>query len=472
MGLFGWLKGAVRKLIGKNEIENALKVNTALSDEMSRVITLWRDMYHNRPPWKSDDVLTLNLPAVIASKVAKMVTIEAECNITGGARADWISLQIANTWGNLRNLTEFAVAKGGMVFKPYIEGENIVVDCVHADRFYPTAFDSNGIVTGGIFVAQKTIGKTIYTRLERHEYKDGVHIIRQQAYESNTLGMLGSSCSLASVPEWASIQPETWIRNVNQPLFVYWGMPFANNIDDTSPLGVSVYNRAIETIEQLDRQYSRLIWEFEGGELAVHASANMFRPKQGGRPGEVELPKGKNRLYRVLDEGISEQQNFFETYAPAFRDASLLNGFNALLRQVEQQCGLAHGTLSDPESVAKTATEIVSSKQESYSTIADIQKSLENALNRLIASIDILATAGKLAPAGTYQVAFTWDDSIVTDKEAKRQQYWQYVSSGKFPFWAYLVKFEGYTEAEAKKISQEPDMTNPYGFQGDNNATT
>ena len=142
-------------------------------------------------------------------------------------------------------------------------------------------------------------------------------------------------------------------------------------------------------------------------------------------------------------------------FAPAFRDVSLLNGFNNLLRQIEQQCGLAFGTLSDPQSVDKTATEVIQSKQESYSTVADIQKSLEAALRNLIDSVNALADAGNLAPKGNYDVAFSWDDSIIVDKESRRQMFWQYVSSGRFPMWKYLVEFEGYTEDDAKAFIQQ-----------------
>lgn len=471
MGFFSWLKGAVKNLIGKTEIESALRIQTALSDEMSRAVLLWRDMYHDSPPWKSDSVKTLNLPAVISAKIAKMVTVEAEMTLTGGPRADWLTEQLKPIWGNIRTLTEYAAAKSGLVFKPYLSQSRAFVDCVHADRFFPTAFDSNRNITGGVFAAQKTLGNVIYTRLERHEFKDGVYSITQNAYRSTTAGILGSPCSLSAVPEWVEIQPFTQISNLPRPLFVYWKMPFANNIDDASPLGVSVFSRAAATIEELDSQYSRLIWEFEGGELAVHASQDLFSQKPGGKPGKVILPNGKKRLYRLLDDGLETGKNFFDTYFPAFRDASLLNGFNALLRQIETQCGLAFGTLSDPQQVEKTATEIISAKQESYTTISDIQKSLGDALRQLAISLDALATAGNLAPRGSYEIAFKWDDSIVVDKEARKQQFGQYVSAGKFPFWKYLVEFENYTESEAKALSTEPDMANPFGFQESGNVT-
>lgn len=451
MGFFSWLKGAINKLIGKTEIESALKVNITLSDEMTENISLWTQMYQNQPPWKGQTVQTLNIPAVIASKIAKLVTIEAKCEVTGSPRAEYLAEQIKPVWNNIRNITEFAAAKGGMMFKPYISGESVVVDCIQADRFFPTDYNSNQDITGGIFVAQKICENVIYTRLEQHYFDGENHTITNTVYRSETKGMLGSKCSLESVPEWSGMVPSITIKYLDKPLFSYFKMPFANNIDDTSPIGVSIYSKAVETIEQLDRQYSRLIWEFEGGELAIHASEELFWRNENGK---AVLPEGKRRLYRKM-ELDTDSNSIFEVFAPAFRDVSLLNGFNNLLRQIEQQCGLAFGTLSDPQSVDKTATEVIQSKQESYSTVADIQKSLEAALRNLIDSVNALADAGNLAPKGNYDVAFSWDDSIIVDKESRRQMFWQYVSSGRFPMWKYLVEFEGYTEDDAKAFIQQ-----------------
>lgn len=464
MGLISWVKGVFSKLISKTEVERALHTNTAISDDMSSAISLWSEMYHNTPPWKSKTVPTLNLPAVIASKVAKMVTVEAELKIDGSPRAEWLSQQLFPVWDNLRTLTEWAVAKGGLVFKPYISGENIVVDCVQADRFFPTSFHDNGYVSGGVFLAQKTVGRTIYTRLERHEFQNGVHTVTQRAFRSTARGFLGVPCSLAEVTEWATLNPETKILDLSAPLFAYWKMPFANNIDEGSPLGVSVYAKAAETIEQIDRQYSRFLWEYESGERAIHASANMFRTDENGNP---ILPEGKERQYRLVDEALTEgntTQNLFDVFSPDFRDSSLLNGFNTLLRQIEQQCGLAAGTFSDPAAIARTATEITSTKEESYTTVSDIQKSLETALRKLLNAMDALASAGNLAPKGSWEVAFDWDDSIVNSPSERKKLFWQYVQSGKFPFWRYLVDFEGYSEKEAKELQAETSQStgDPY----------
>lgn len=455
MGFISWLKGVIAKLISKKDIESALNINTAVSEAMNSAISLWTAMYHNEPPWKSKTVQTLNLPAVIASKVAKMVTVEAKVKIDGSSRALWLNDQFSPVWDNIRILAERAIAKGGLIFKPYISDGRIIIDCVQADRFFPTGFDGNGNVIGGVFVAQKTQGRTIFTRLERHEFQGDTYTVTQQAFRSTTPGFLGRLCNLAEVPEWASIAHYTKILNLTAPLFVYWKMPFANCIDDISPLGVSIYAKAAETIEQIDRQYSRLLWEYESGERAIHASADLFRKDEKDLP---VLPEGRKRQYRLVEDYLVEgnsNRNLFEVFSPDFRDSSLLNGFNALLRQMEQQCGLAAGTFSDPATIARTATEISSTKEESYTTVSDIQKSLEAALSKLLEAMDALTSAGNLAPKGSWEVAFDWDDSIVNSPSERKKLFWQYVQSGKFPFWKYLVEFEGYSEKDAKEIQAE-----------------
>lgn len=456
MGVLLWVKGAVNKLIHKSDIENAFRKEIAISTDMAQAIRLWSDLYANRPPWKSNTVQTLNIPAVIAAKIAKLTTIEAELAITGSNRAEFLQEQIAPVWNDIRNITEYAAAKGGILFKPYIVGEKIRIDCVQGDRFFPVSYDSDKQLTDVICVAQMTAGKVLYTRLEEHQFINGRYIITNKAYKSYHSGFLGSPCSLGEVEEWADIQPETTMTGLEKPLFVYFKMPFANNIDDTSPLGVSIYSRAVETIEQLDRQYSRFLWEYEGGELAIHASEDLFQHERSrGGKGSAKLPDGKERLYKMLDGLNDEGKNLFDTFSPTLRDSSFLNGLNTLLKEIEQQCGLAFGTLSDPQSVDKTATEIIQTKQESYSTIADIQKALEHSLRHLVQSIDTLTTAGGLAQNGEYEVAFNWDDSIIVDKESRKQMFWQYVSAGKFPMWKFLTEFEGYTEDEAKKLANE-----------------
>ena len=56
--------------------------------------------------------------------------------------------------------------------------------------------------------------------------------------------------------------------------------------------------------------------------------------------------------------------------------------------------------------------------------------------------------------------SFNFDDSIISDPKERKQMFWGYVTAGKFPFWRYLVEFEGYSEADAKAIAAEADAEN------------
>lgn len=63
-------------------------------------------------------------------------------------------------------------------------------------------------------------------------------------------------------------------------------------------------------------------------------------------------------------------------------------------------------------------------------------------------------------PPGDCNVTFDFDDSIISDPKERKQMYWGYVTAGKFPFWRYLVEFEGYSEDDAKAIAAEANAEN------------
>ena len=86
----------------------------------------------------------------------------------------------------------------------------------------------------------------------------------------------------------------------------------------------------------------------------------------------------------------------------------------------------------------------------------DIQKELELALLDLVDTIEALADLYQLAPRGeTVEVSFDWGDAVTDSPIERKTMFWNYVLAGKFPFWRYLVEFEGYTEEEAKEIEAE-----------------
>ena len=121
MGFFGKIRKAVSKLFRKNTIESTFGVRIAVSSKMEQAMQLWSEMFEDHPPWKNEEKgdKTLNLPAAIASEIARLVTVEMQSVITGSARADYLNAQYQPVIDSARRFTEFACAKGGVVLKPY-----------------------------------------------------------------------------------------------------------------------------------------------------------------------------------------------------------------------------------------------------------------------------------------------------------------------------------------------------------------
>ena len=107
----------------------------------------------------------------------------------------------------------------------------------------------------------------------------------------------------------------------------------------------------------------------------------------------------------------------------------------------------------------KTATEIISSKQRLYSTVKDIQLSLEDALQQLVYAMSVwMNLSGQTVPVGP-EVTFNWDDSIVIDKQAELLAMQQDVASGILRPEIYLAKKYGVTEKEALKMMPDTEET-------------
>lgn len=464
MAIADFLRRAIDSLIPRNNAEKKVNISVATSGIMDNAIDLWSKMYENLPPWRGgeENIITLNLPAAIAEEMARLVLTEFKIEVSGSVRAEYINKQLNDNLRHINSHMELYCAKGGIAMKPYVSGDTINIDFTQADRFYPTAYNSNREITGAVFVDSKRVDDYIYTRLEYHNLTGTQYTITNKAFRSERLNFQSYSddyflvqasqpfltpVQLSEVDEWESLSEDpVVINNITKPLFVYVPVPRANNLDTHSPLGASIYSRAVDVIEQADRQFSRILWEYDATEAAVHASDDLFDSDKKGNP---ILPKGKERLYRTLD--ISEDKTFMDIYAPAIRDSSLFSGLNKYFQRIEFLCGLSYGTISDPQQIEKTAEEIRTSKQRSYTVVSRIQDTWDRSFDDLLYAIDVLCTLYGLAPAGIYEKSATWGDGVLEDTEAEYQRRWSQVLAGKLRLEVFMSWYYGCTEEDALK---------------------
>ncbi|MBQ2931298.1 MAG: phage portal protein [Clostridia bacterium] len=417
-------------------------VESVVSPEMAAAIRMWKDMYEQRDG--------LHLAAALSFEMARMVTLEMRSKVLGGRRAEFIDEAYQRVVENIRIPVEHACAKGGLVFKPYVKENSIEVDFIQADDFFPTAFDHNGRITGAVFVQGISRNGEFFTRLEKHEVLENGYEISNRAFRSRTRGVLGNEIALTEVPEWKDLAEKLVIANVKKPLFGYFRPAAANNIDQTSPLGVSVFANSVNLIRDADKQYERFLWEFESGERALIANSMAFKRDRDGRP---RLPD--RRLYRTLDV---EDVDFFREWSPQLRGSEIADGLDKIFRSIEFNCGFAYGTLSNVDSRDRTAEEIRNSKQRSYATVSDNQKALRIALSDLVYAMDVWCTLLNLAPMGEYSISFEFDDSIAADRQTEFEEKMKLVDGGIMMPWELRVWYFGEDEETAKKAVGEKEM--------------
>ena len=447
-----WIKGAINRMFNTSDIAKDFNIDISTSDEVFSLIEKCSNIYNNKAPWLNKEVKSLNVAKTICEKVAKAVTIEFKSQVED-EEIDKIYQRFIK---NIRTNAEYTLAKGGMFFKPFYTNGKIKISCIQGNKFIPVKFDSTGELLGAIFIDQIIKGNDLYTRLEYQELNDTTITIKNIAYKGNkNSSTLGSRVPLAFIPEWEGIQEETQIENVDKLLGGYFKIPIANPVDNASPIGVPIFANAIEILEEIDKQFSRTLWEYEGSELAIDVDMTAFHKDKNGN---YELPKGKKRLFRMIDLGDEKTWNVF---SPTIRDTALFNGLNEWLRQAESQCGLSFGVLSKETNIAKTATEINSSKQDYYVTVSDIQGALQTALEDLIYGIDVLMTLYKMPHKTNPKTSFHWDDSILVDTKEKRSQALVEKNANLIDEVQYFMETRDYSEEEAIEFVNKMKQRSP-----------
>jgi A118 family predicted phage portal protein len=444
MGLVNGIVNTVKRFFFPQAVaEREFGAFPAVSLTMEQHIGLWYAMMVNTPPWQNCDVKAVGLPAAICREVARPTLVEFTANITGSKRADYLNENFQTAKENFNRALELGLALGGVALKPYIYGDKMLVDVTGAAGFQPTKFDPSGHCIGGVFKDKPVkVNGTYYVRLESHELNGTTYTIKNKAYYSDSAGSVGADAQLTTIPEWADIEPEVAIENVDGPLFAYFKPPIANTADSNSMCGMSIYGDAatVELIKQADEQWECLRWEYKSSERKVlmdgtSSTADMFN----------------KRLFEIGP--FSPNGDFFQHIEPQIRDDAIYRGFQNILRRVEFNIGLSYGDISDPQTIEKTATEIRSSKQRKYVLVSSIQAALAHTFDSLIYAMDVYASLYGLAPAGDYEATYDWGDSILDDQETKDKEFsrdLQLTSAGVMNPWELRAKYFNEDEDTAK----------------------
>ena len=293
-------------------IENLSQLkDVPLNDEMYEKIEIWKALYKGYyEPWhkvryhtidgpKTRKMDTLQMPKVIASEMAGLVFNEkCEISISDQSLSDFIDGVFKDNkfYKEFQDYIEYMFAYGGMVIKPFVQDGKVRLSYVTADCFIPISWH-NDTIDEGIFVSEYKRGQKTYTHLEWHRWDGKEYVIRNELYESNGTD-LGVKVALSTL--FPDLEEEVRISGLQKPLFVYFKPNTANNIDTQSPLGISLYANALDTIHALDTAFDSFHREFRLGRKRILVPAHMLKPVVDPETGQL------HRYFDSTDEVYEE----------------------------------------------------------------------------------------------------------------------------------------------------------------------
>lgn len=384
-----------------------------------------------------------------------------------------------NFWCKMQENIEQAMALGGAAIKVWYEDKhdsqgNVVPGSGHisigfcmADQFVPTAWD-NAKVTDGVFISRQAKDGYYYTRLEWHKWDGLTYWVSNELYRaeqgkrqntSEPQDILGFRYPLESI--YPYLNESTPMQGLQQSLFAYYRPAQANNIDDNSPLGVSIYANALSTLKALDICYDSLVREFTLGKKRIIVPAQCIRTVVDPQTGNtLRYFDANDEVYQALatdaPDALKIQDNSVE-----LRVDEHVAAINAFLSVLCLQTGLSAGTFTfDKAQGLKTATEVISENSKTYKTIKGHQLQVKMAIDQIVnaiievASIYDLQWEGQsirtLAARG-WESKVVFDDSILQDRQTNINEGVLLVGNGLMSKKRFMVDTLGMTEDEADR---------------------
>ena len=453
----------------------------------------------NDPKGKTRTMATMNAGKMACSQMARYVWNE-RCSINASSTTHDPESQEPdplneflqhvlkeNRFGiTFGDLVEKAMALGGGAIREWVEvpkdengndaGEGrIRLGYTMASQFVPTAWD-NSRVRCGIFVNREAKDGYYYTVVEWHHWDGKTYRVTNDLYRmpiketEEQQNILGWWYPLNEI--YPLLSPDTIIEDAETAYFQYIKPFGANYADDNSPLGMSIYAPAMNTLHGIDIMFDSLQREFVLGKKRIIAPARAMRMApnpNGGTP--QKYFDADDEVWEALATDNPEDLKIYDNSVDLRVDEHI-KGINGELSILCSQIGFDPGTLAfDQSKGMKTATEVVSENSKTYGTVKAHENNIRDSLVDMVHAIFDLAVRYGLTwdgvpverlLSGGYDVAVTFDDSIIQDKEAELNQGVLLVNSGLLSKYTFLTdkKYgQGMTpeeaEAELKRIAQE-----------------
>lgn len=317
-------------------------------------------------------------------------------------------------WKHVPEMIARAFAEGGGVLREYIKDGQICVNYISAADFLPLSWD-NKRITSAVFRSTSFKNGFYYTVFERQQLlPNGRSRTETFLFKSKDENGIGDRCGL---DELFGDAPDFVELDIPLPTFQYFRPDVTNNVDFYTPIGISVYANALDTLQALDVAFDSFAREFILGKKRIIVPSSCVQTVVDIETGnQMKYFDADDEAYVALkcdeDKDLKITDNTVE-----LRVDEHIKAINALLNILCFQTGLSAGTLSfDANEGMKTATEVISQESKTARTVKGHKNQLVELFEEFCrAVIELGVNLGDI-PRAEYKLSVGFKDNIIIDE--------------------------------------------------------
>ena len=444
--------------------------NTTMPEELYTLINEWKQWYegkvkdfHDYRIWNGrDHVCTHRYGLGMAKKVSEdwaslLLNEKVHITLEGDAEQDFVDdvLRQNNFAVKGNEMQELKAALGTAAYVLRVSGvsvrddgtigngENIKIDYVTADKIYPLSWE-NGIIIECAFASEISDGEDKYCYVQIHKKRgDGKYDIENKLYR-NTNGEM-ADVELSALPQFKSVAAVVHTDSTGR-MFVIDRMNIANSVDNSLPMGISVFANCIDQLKGCDIAYDGYVNEFNLGKKRIMVKPEATKDFNGNPffdPNDV--------AFYMLPED-SQSGNVVQEINMSLRSAEFNNGIQDMLNALSAKCGFGENHYKFNQGSIATATQVVSENSSLFRNIKKHEIILESVLTelcRIILRLGNTFLAKKLDEE--VEISIDFDDSIIEDKQTDFVRDLQMLNSGIIQRYEFRMKWMNEDEETAKK---------------------
>lgn len=470
-----------------NEFLKSLGYDTMAHTNFISNIMIWRqwykgkvDNFHTYSVYNGcKDVtlsrLSLQIPKFISEKMADLLFNEkVRINLGNEESSDVLNKILAeNNFQLLMNRAiekSFAMGTGCIVVNvdnivmdgshnPLFEQSKITLNYIDAENLYPLSWDDNGIKELAIIRYEKISTGQFRCIITLHVLNEmGNYVIKNyQFITDNNKKIIEQYNGEDFVSEFDTKSSIKWF-SIIQPNII-------NNIDMSSPYGISIFANSIDVIKGIDIIYDSFINEIQLGRKRLFTTKEVLRFNAVTGKNEFNFDPN-DIIFYVLGDSFSDgdsSKNYIQEVNGTLRITEHINALNENMRVLGSKMGFGtdYFTFDKITLQPKTATQVISENNELFRTITKHEILLEKTVKHIVDAIGYIGRLTNLFNIDTSNLIIDFDDSIIQSEEQERSEDREDLAQDTLSRVDYVMRWRGLDRESAEEKIREIDGETP-----------